>query len=85
MVSRGIFVARDNSTGFTIQWGNTYQSNYDPITVWFLNSFSQIHSVCTGGNSPATKSRVSRNLTTSNMQLDHTSEVNIYWIAIGFS
>ena len=45
VLSHRIFITRDNSTGFTIQWGKNEISGYGYTTINFPRSFNVIYAM----------------------------------------
>lgn len=89
MVSRGIFVARDNSTGFTIQWGTGVNFPSSTIYITLPRTFTAFRSVVAVSGNTHGYGGIRANINSnSNIRMYSNSEgdgENTSWVALGFT
>lgn len=77
--------ARDNTTGFTIQWGMKRDGTTTTVTTTFPRAFSSVYSVVITEISNKTRSNAVGGLSTTGFTAYLSAQDHIYWIATGIS
>ena len=92
-IAIGFSQSRDNSTGFTINWGVCAVAYRGNIQVWFSRAFSSCHSALATyrkadahtGNQGTITINIESGSSMRIYQYDTGSSNGVYWVAFGFS